>query len=202
MTPMAGSQITYITQGEFRVSQDPDEVFSTILGSCVAVCLRDPVARVGGMNHFLLPSGHDGERGRSMRYGVHAMEMLINALFKLGAGRDRLEAKLFGGARLSMNLRDVGADNAAFALDYLAAEDINCVASSLGGNSARRVLFHPVTGQAKQMLVPDTSLPPQRVGPAPAGQPDSGEVVLFGQAEAGEADRVGQNTPRYRRRGS
>lgn len=145
----------YVVQGEYRVSAEPDEVLSTLLGSCVAVCLWDPVARVGGMNHFLLPFGPDGAKDGSMRYGVHAVEILINDLLRNGARRDRLRAKLFGGARMSSRLRDIGTANAAFARDYLKTEDIACIAESLGGNSARRVVFRPTTGQARQMLVPD-----------------------------------------------
>ncbi len=84
--------------------------YTTILGSCVAACLHDPLAGVGGMNHFLLP-GDDNEDPGNLRYGVHAMELLINALLGLGAKRDRIEAKLFGGAHVVHNLADIGARN-------------------------------------------------------------------------------------------
>ena len=146
---------TYVVQGEYRVSGNPEEVFSTLLGSCVAVCLWDPAAKVGGMNHFLLPIGPEGGKDCQMRYGVHAIEVLINALLRNGAHREGLRAKLFGGARISSRLRDVGAANASFAREYLSTEDIPCVAESLGGNTARRVVFRPSTGHARQLLVPD-----------------------------------------------
>jgi chemotaxis protein CheD len=142
-------------QGEYRISGDPEELFSTLLGSCVAVCLWDPVARVGGMNHFLLPMGPQGATDGMTRYGVHAIEVLINGLLKRGARRDGLRAKLFGGARMSPRLRDIGTANASFARSYLSTEDIPCVAESLGGSSARRVVFRPTTGQVRQLLVPD-----------------------------------------------
>lgn len=161
------------------MSRDPDAQFSTILGSCVAVCLWDIDAAMGGMNHFLLPGGHDGGHGGSLRYGVHAMEMLINALLKMGARRDRLQAKLFGGARISTNLRDVGASNADFARSFLQAEDIPCRAESLGGTSARRVIFRPCTGHAKQLLVPDNAVVASRQDPQIAQKPASNAVTLF-----------------------
>ena len=87
-------------------------VLTTLLGSCVAACIRDPMAGVGGMNHFLLPGGTLGGNDRAVqRHGVHAMELLVNDLLKHGARRDRLEAKLFGGARMIDGLTDVGRQN-------------------------------------------------------------------------------------------
>jgi chemotaxis protein CheD len=82
----------HIIQGEYKVLSDPDAVLSTILGSCVAACLRDPIAGVGGMNHFLLPgnASSPSSGGDATRYGVHLMELLINGLLKQGARRDRL----------------------------------------------------------------------------------------------------------------
>lgn len=141
-----------IVQGEQSVSDDPHVVLTTLLGSCVAACIRDPVAGVGGINHFLLPG--DREQGSdSLRYGVHAMELLLNALLRQGARRDRLEAKLFGGANLMCGLTDVGALNAAFAADFLKREDIRHVGGSLGGVSGRRIQFWPVSGRARQVLL-------------------------------------------------
>lgn len=168
----------YVLQGEYRVSRDPDAVLSTILGSCVAVCLWDDKAGVGGMNHFLLPFGPKASVAMPERYGVHAMETLINALLKEGARRAHLQAKLFGGARLSTTLSDIGQSNARFAREFLATEDLPCRAESLGGTSARRVLFRPATGQARQLLVPETNVdaapsPILRPPPRPA------EIELF-----------------------
>lgn len=165
---MEGDHTLYVLQGEFCVSGDPEAVLSTILGSCVAVCLWDEGAGLGGMNHFLLPFGPKAAASSPERYGIHAMEILINALQKAGARRHKLQAKLFGGARLSPTLSDVGKSNALFAKEFLATEDIPCSGESLGGSCARRVLFRPVTGQARQMLVPDagveaTAPPPPRL---------------------------------------
>jgi len=153
-------QILYVMQGEHQVSSAPDVVLSTVLGSCVAVCLWDDVAGLGGMNHFLLPFGPKAAATTPERYGVHAMEILINALLKAGARRNRLQAKLFGGAQLSATLSDIGQSNARFAKEFLATEDIPCLAESLGGTSARRVLFRPRTGNVRQLLVPDTKVEP------------------------------------------
>jgi len=157
---LAGAQATvsaeprkvHVTQGEFVVTTDPDVVLTTILGSCVAGCLRDPVAGVGGMNHFLLPEGHGGV-GDGLRYGVQSMELLIHGLLKYGARRDRLEAKLFGGGRLLDGLTDVGQQNAAFAERFMREEGVRIVGASLRGDHARRVQYWPVTGRARQVLI-------------------------------------------------
>lgn len=167
-----------VVQGEFQVSSDPNTQFSTILGSCVAVCLFDPVLKIGGMNHFLLPFGQEEGTNRPMRYGLFAMEMLINALMKEGAQKARLQAKLFGGARISAELRDIGQSNAAFARNFLATENILCVAESLGGTNARRLLFHPATGHARMLLVPSTSVEAELPKPQPKPIADTG-VELF-----------------------
>lgn len=105
-----------IIQGEWKVLRDPDAVLTTILGSCVAACLWDPVACVGGMNHFLVPGDANSLAGGGdvSRYGVHLMELLINGLLKKGAQRHRLEAKIFGGAKMVANLSRVGEQNIAF----------------------------------------------------------------------------------------
>lgn len=165
-----------VVQGEFMVSADPEVQLSTILGSCVAVCLHDPVARLGGMNHFLLPFGQEEGNNRPVRYGVFAMEMLINALMKDGARKNRLQAKLFGGARISTELRDIGQSNAAFARDFLATENIPCLAESLGGTNARRLIYQPATGHARMLLVPSSSVEP---APKPKPKPADAGIELF-----------------------
>ena len=144
----------HVVQGEQFVTDDPDVVVTTILGSCVAACLRDPLAGVGGMNHFLLPGG-DPLRGRgdSMSQGVHAMELLVNALLRRGARRERLEGKLFGGARLVKGLTDIGALNAQFAEEFLHREGVRNVGGSLRGEHGRRIQFWPVSGRARQVLL-------------------------------------------------
>lgn len=148
----------YVTvlQGECRVSNDPKVIFSTVLGSCVAVCLYDPVTKVGGMNHFLLPGSGSNSQG-DLRYGVHSMELLINDLFKYGAERSTLLAKLFGGAAIVKQRSGIGESNASFARSFLQREGINCLARSLGGSTARRIRFQPTTGEVQHRSVPRES---------------------------------------------
>jgi len=165
----------HLIQGEHLVVDDADTVVSTILGSCVAACLRDPVAGVGGMNHFLLPGRNDGSEG--IQYGAYAMEVLINALLKRGARRDRLEAKLFGGARMVKGLTDIGSQNARFARTFLEHEGIPYLGGSLGGSSARRLLYWPVSGVAHQHRLSERSADMTREQAAPL--PFDGEVELF-----------------------
>lgn len=147
-----------IVQGEQRVESDPSVVLTTILGSCVAACLCDAQAGIGGMNHFLLP-GEDVENRpasaalATQRYGVHLMELLVNALLKKGASRARLQAKLFGGAIMIRGLTDIGEKNAMFAEKFLRAEGIPIVGGSLRGDFGRRIQFWPATGRARQSLL-------------------------------------------------
>ncbi len=123
----------------------------TVLGSCVAACLRDRERGIGGMNHFMLAGhGDDGPWGASARYGAFAMELLINHLLKLGARREALEAKAFGGGRVVAGLgaSRIGEHNAGFVRRYLAAEGIPLLAEDLLGTRARRVVYFPASGRA------------------------------------------------------
>lgn len=172
---MTDAHISYVSQGEYLASRDPNETLSTVLGSCVAACLWDPVALIGGMNHFLLP--YAGADSVSSRYGINAMEMLINNLLKLGADRNRIRAKLFGGATMSSNLADIGGLNARFAQSFLSTEGIPCDAASLGGTAARRVTFHPTSGHARQLII-EVADPARLPGHAPTHATAS-NVVLF-----------------------
>lgn len=149
MTPLAFRDI-HVIQGEQAISDLPEATMQTVLGSCVSACMHDPVRRIGGMNHFLLPD--NGEVG-DMRYASAAMERLVNALIKAGAEKARLEAKLFGGARIMPNLPDIGGRNARSALAFLEGEGIRCRSQSLGGAQARRLRFWPATGRAQQLLI-------------------------------------------------
>ena len=177
---VTSDRTTYIVQGEYRVSRDPDELLSAVLGSCVAVCLWDPTAKLGGMNHFLLPFAKGEGGSGTLRYVAYAIEVLINEMLKMGARRSTLQAKLFGGATVTENLGPIGKSNGDFALKYLATEDIPCVAKSLGGSSARRVVFRPATGQVRQLIVGATAMEPQRPTPPPARRVQGGaDVVLF-----------------------
>lgn len=140
-----------ILPGEYYVTTG-DKLIVTVLGSCVAVCLRDKFSGAGGMNHFLLPNDGSNQTGlltESARYGVYAMELLINHLLKLGANRNRLEAKVFGGGNVlrGMTVNNVGERNAEFVLDYLQNEEIPIFAQDLLGEYPRKVYFFPDTGK-------------------------------------------------------
>lgn len=143
--------ITLVNQGDCPVSGDERVTFSTVLGSCVSACIRDRVASVGGMNHFLLAdsNGAEGPHNGSARYGAYAMEQLINTVLSRGSGRKaNLEFKLFGGGKITSALDEVGAKNIAFVRAFLAQEGYVATSEDLGGNYARRVLFQPHCGRA------------------------------------------------------
>jgi len=137
-----------IQPGEYYAT-GRDMVLVTVLGSCVAACVRDSVSGIGGMNHFMLPEGGEGSVGKSARYGVYAMEVLVNHLIKLGARRDRLVAKVFGGGAVlpGFEKMNIGERNAEFVSKYLQTERIPVVAQDLKGTSARKIYFFPQTGQ-------------------------------------------------------
>lgn len=140
-----------ILPGEYYYTGKP-MLIVTVLGSCVAACVRDRVSGIGGMNHFMLPDGGgdtNNPASASMRYGAYAMEVLINQLLKAGARRENLEAKVFGGGNVlrgftSMN---VGERNARFVRDYLHTENIRIVAEDLNDVHPRKVYFFPATGR-------------------------------------------------------
>lgn len=122
----------------------------TLLGSCVAACIRDRESGYGGLNHFLLPNERgNGDGAASSRYGIHAMELLINSILKTGAQKPNLEAKVFGGANVLQGVTgaSVGANNAKFVLNYLRDERIEVAAKDLGGDRARKIYFIPLTGR-------------------------------------------------------
>jgi chemotaxis protein CheD len=140
-----------IVPGEYYVTRR-NMVLVTVLGSCVAACIRDKTNGIGGMNHFMLPkSTHEkgGWVSASARYGAYAMEVMINQILKQGAKRENLEAKVFGGGAVLKNMHamSVGDDNAKFALEYLRKERIPVIAEDLLGEFPRKVYFFPTTGK-------------------------------------------------------
>ncbi|RVV98738.1 chemotaxis protein CheD [Mesobaculum littorinae] len=166
-----------VIQGEFRVTSDPQDILVTILGSCVATCLFDEQAGIGGLNHFLLARSSEPDQA-SLKYGAYSMELLINALLKGGAQKRRLKAKVFGGARMIKGLSDIGDSNGRFAISFLAHEGIPVVNTSLGGTQARKIRFDATRGKAQQMLVGESALAAyERAAPPPA--PPGGDVELF-----------------------
>ncbi len=144
-----GLEAAKILPGEYFVSRD-EALLVTVLGSCVAACIRDVDSGIGGMNHFMLPDdGGKNSVGSSARYGTYAMEVLINHLLKLGARRNRLEAKVFGGGAVmaSLSSSNVGARNAEFVLDFLKTEKIPIVAKDLLDSYPRKVYYFPHSGR-------------------------------------------------------
>ena len=142
---------TRILPGEYYATAS-NMLLITTLGSCVSACIRDTQTGIGGMNHFMLPENVQSPSvwgSSSGRYGAYAMEMLINQLFKMGAKRQNLEAKLFGGGAVvkHMKITNIGERNAEFGLDYLKAEGIPVVSQDLLDIYPRRVYFFPVTGR-------------------------------------------------------
>lgn len=137
--------------GEYYVTS-VDMVLTTVLGSCVSACLRDSVTGIGGMNHFMLPDAADPlvfDAAVAMRYGAHAMQVLLDEVIRAGARRERLEAKVFGGGAVlsNMTLLNIGDRNADFVLRYLLAEGICISAQDLRGDLPRRINFFPSSGR-------------------------------------------------------
>jgi chemotaxis protein CheD len=142
-----------ILPGQYYVTAS-DILVVTVLGSCVAACIRDQRSGIGGMNHFMLPQGaeeHGNFAGSPARYGVYAMEVLINELLKLGAQRSFLEAKVFGGGKVIANMDqiNVGEQNANFVMEFLSTESIPIVAGDLLDIFPRKVYFEPRSGKVR-----------------------------------------------------
>lgn len=187
--PDGPGRLVQILPGQFHVSGG-DERILTLLGSCVAACIRDVRLRAGGMNHFLLPEPAEKDRPAGWdddptRYGCFAMEQLINGILARGGRRERLEVKLFGGGRMIAGMSDVGARNIEFVKRYLAAEGLRCVAEDLGGDRPRKVLYDPSSGLAMvrklgRPLAAGIALREQGHATTLAAQPVAGEVDLWG----------------------
>jgi chemotaxis protein CheD len=187
--------VTIIHPGEYLVSRE-DIIISTVLGSCIAVAMRDEVAGIGGLNHFMLPgiSGpgdrHSGPKAfatEDAKYGMYAMELLINDLLREGCRRDRLRSKVFGGAALlgfgSQGQRTVAEENIEFVMDFLETEKIPILATDVGGQEARKILFFVksgkvllkrITGTMTKIVNLEESTYRQRIK-----SKESGDIVLF-----------------------
>lgn len=147
-----GVEAVKILPGQYHAAREG--AITTVLGSCVSTCLWDPVERIGGMNHFMLPG--DGAASRSpwaasARFGVYAMEVVINEMIRLGADRRRLVAKVFGGARLlaGFDRLDVGAKNVEFVLEFLQVEGIRVLGQDLLDVCPRKVNFFVESGKVQ-----------------------------------------------------
>lgn len=147
--------IIKIPPGGFYVTTDDNEVLTTVLGSCVSACIRDPFANVGGMNHFLLPEGERNQAPLSnvTRFGNYAMETLINEILSRGGVRNRLEIKIFGGGEMFESSMAIGGHNVEFVENYLRNEGIPIAAKHVGGQQARRLQYWPLSGKARMLLL-------------------------------------------------
>ncbi|MDX1975547.1 MAG: hypothetical protein SFT92_07730 [Rickettsiales bacterium] len=178
--------IVKIFAGEWAISNREDEMLATILGSCVSACIRDPLVGVGGMNHFLLPGDENSDATASdaARYGVNAMESLINALLKAGAQKHRLEFKIFGGGNVINNSARIGSKNARFVRSFLKEEGYRIVSEDLEGEQPRSLHYYPVTGKVMLrklkrkedfVVVEEEAKYQQQI----SKKPQEGEIELF-----------------------
>ena len=174
------NEMINVPQGEFKVASGEGKILTTILGSCVATCLWDPINRVGGMNHILLPAGSKNGVPMSMCDGVNLMELLVNTMLRNGARKDNIRAKDFGGASMFDRTGGVGEQNQSFALWFLENESVPILKQSIGGNRGRKVRFSPSDGSAQMKFLEDTwkenSEGKTSVATAPPAQ---SEITLF-----------------------
>lgn len=145
-----------ILPGEYYVTK-ADEAIVTVLGSCISACIRDPIAGVGGMNHFMLPESNSSDASAisksvfcdADRYGNFAMEHLVNGILKSGGKRENLEIKIFGGGKMLAHMTDIGQRNIAFIKNYLDVEGFCVAAEDLGDIYPRKVIYMPRSGMVR-----------------------------------------------------
>lgn len=158
-----GTNAIKILPGQYHATGD-DTVITTVLGSCVSVCLYDPLNGVGGMNHYMLPGINPGQEkviNGSARYGIYAMKLLLEHVLQLGGKRANLEAKVFGAGKVMEGVSDVGRQNSDFALRYLKEEQIRVVAVDVGDTFPRKICFSPVSGQVFVKRIQPQTLSPE-----------------------------------------
>lgn len=150
--PIQNAEVVRILAGEYYATRG-NELITTVLGSCVSACIRDPIAGIGGMNHFMLPaetqSGSLEQRGLSTDavYGIYAMERLLDCILKYGGQREHLEVKIFGGGRIMGSMADIGSQNIRFVRDYLRTEGLSITTEDVGDDFPRRMAYFPATGK-------------------------------------------------------
>jgi chemotaxis protein CheD len=140
-----------IYPGEFFVS--PHDIIATVLGSCISVCIKDIKTGLGGMNHFMLPGDVRSEEmftSASSKYGMFAMEQLIEEMIKKGGSKKHFQAKVFGGGHV-LNFRktdgNVPESNIDFVRAFLKMEQVDIIKEDVGGYSGRKILYFPDTGK-------------------------------------------------------
>jgi len=179
-----------ILPGEYYVTQN-EELISTVLGSCVSACIRDPYNKIGGMNHFLLPLTKNEQwtaktelDSLATRYGNYAMEHMINDILKHGGEKKNFEIKIFGGSRIMKAMTDIGKSNIDFVKCFLNLEEFDIKAEDVGGINPRKVLYNPLSGKVKvkklKDLHNDTIVQREENYKSKLGDSDtSGDVDLF-----------------------
>ena len=144
--------IKIIHPGEYYIS-DENELIGTLLGSCVAVCIFDPVAKIAGMNHFMLPgriSSSDIFADRSARYGITAINELISSISQRGGVKGRFVSKIFGGGHMidvENKSSTIPLDNIRLAKVMMEMEDIHIAKIDVGGNFTRKLLMDATNGK-------------------------------------------------------
>jgi len=141
--------VKIINIGEFYATKK-DEGIATVLGSCVTTCIYDETTGIGGMNHFLIPGDFRDEEiflSPTARFGMYAMELLMGELIKLNVDREKIKAKVFGGANINGNNSKIGDNNIKFIKAFLGMEGIPVKSMDVGGNVARKIFFFPKTGR-------------------------------------------------------
>jgi len=144
----------FLYPGALFLNTEP-YLITTILGSCVAICLYDKVLKIGGMNHYMLPLWN-GQGLASPRYGNIAIKKLLDNMESMGSSRSNIKAKVFGGAEIistSISQFMIGDRNIIIAKDILNEEKIQIVASSVGGKLGRKIIFDTYTGEVRQKFV-------------------------------------------------
>lgn len=177
-------EVVKIFSGDWYVTK-ANEMLATILGSCVSACIRDPYAGIGGMNHFLLPGDENTAAvSDATRYGVFAMESLVNGILNGGGRRERLEIKVFGGGNVINHSARIGSKNAAFIRSFLRKEGFTIMSEDLEGDHPRRLHYFPATGKVlmrklqrrEDLVVVEEEA---RYKKAIAAKPIEGNIELF-----------------------
>lgn len=172
-----------IISGDWHVTCE-NVMLATILGSCVSACIRDPIAKVGGMNHFMLPGEDNSQFSDSARYGLFAMESLINGILGAGGSKGRLEIKVFGGGDVINNSSRIGSRNAEFIRNFLNREGYTIASEDLGGDYPRRIHYYPATGRLMMRVLRrrddmDVLVEEFRYKSAILQKPVEGDIELF-----------------------
>jgi len=157
--PTKDVHIAQILPGEVYVTRE-HEIVSTLLGSCIAVCMRDKINRIGGMNHFKLPMPAENDLSTdNTNYGIFAMELLINAILKNGGNKAYLECTVFGGGNVASTITsDIGGKNLKFVLNFLKNEAIPIIRQDTGHNMAQQVYYHPRSGDTFSVIKQNSTL--------------------------------------------